>query len=137
MSKNKIVVRQVGATPICGIDSEGLAVLNSAFMIVCKDIDPYGVLGLLNSKLIKFYWHQKFEDKRKTFPKIKGTYLELIPVIKPNYRICSLVHDIIKLKTHNPQADTTSLEHEIDLLVYDLYGLTPEEIAIVEGTNNE
>ena len=136
-AKNKIVVRQVGATPICGIDSEGLAVLNSAFMIVCKDIDPYGVLGLLNSKLIKFYWHQKFEDKRKTFPKIKGTYLELIPVIKPNYRICSLVHDIIKLKTHNPQADTTSLEHEIDLLVYDLYGLTPEEIAIVEGTNNE
>ena len=30
---------------------------------------------------------------------------------------------------------TIEIEHEIDLLVYDLYGLTPEEIAIVEGTN--
>jgi hypothetical protein len=30
--------------------------------------------------------------------------------------------------------DTTALEHEIDMLVYDMYGLTEEEIAIVEGT---
>ena len=31
------------------------------------------------------------------------------------------------------QIDAT--DAEIDRLVYDLYGLTPEEIAIVEGTN--
>jgi len=35
------------------------------------------------------------------------------------------------------QAETSALEHEIDLLVYDLYGLTEEEVKIVEGTNNE
>jgi hypothetical protein len=29
--------------------------------------------------------------------------------------------------------DTTALEREIDRLVYELYGLTEEEIAIVEG----
>jgi adenine-specific DNA-methyltransferase len=33
----------------------------------------------------------------------------------------------------NPVADTTALEREIDQQVYALYGLTPEEIAIVEG----
>jgi|GEM_PF-1081104 len=32
-----------------------------------------------------------------------------------------------------PQADTSQLEREIDQLVYQLYGLTEEEIRIVEG----
>ena len=31
------------------------------------------------------------------------------------------------------QADTSALEAEIDGLVYGLYGLTEEEIGIVEG----
>jgi hypothetical protein len=31
-------------------------------------------------------------------------------------------------------ADTSAMEREIDQQVYVLYGLTPEEIAIVEGT---
>lgn len=30
-------------------------------------------------------------------------------------------------------ADTSALEHQIDEMVYKLYGLTPEEIEIVEG----
>ncbi len=40
---------------------------------------------------------------------------------------------ILKTKKSNPQADTTELEREIDLLVYQLYGLTEEEIKIIEG----
>jgi len=39
---------------------------------------------------------------------------------------------ILTDKKSNPQADTTTLEAEIDQLVYELYGLTEEEIAIVE-----
>jgi hypothetical protein len=37
------------------------------------------------------------------------------------------------IKKREPDADTTELEREIDHLVYDLYGLTNDEIAIVEG----
>ena len=40
---------------------------------------------------------------------------------------------IIAAKQANPAADTSALEREIDQQVYALYGLTPEEIAIVEG----
>jgi len=36
-------------------------------------------------------------------------------------------------KKKDPQADTSELETEIDQMVYDLYGLTKEEILIVEG----
>ena len=42
------------------------------------------------------------------------------------------VERILAAKRHDPKADTTALEREIDQLVYKLYDLTPEEIAIVE-----
>ena len=131
-AKNKIVIRQVGSIPVCGIDTEGLAVLNSAFMIVCKDYDPFGVLGIINSKLMRFYWSQRFEDKRKTFPKIKGSYLELLPVIAPSDTIIKLAKTIVTVKKENSVTDTTETESKIDRLVYHLYGLTYDEVLIVD-----
>ena len=44
------------------------------------------------------------------------------------------VDSILTAKKANPLADTTAEEREIDRLVYDLYGLTEDEMAIVEGT---
>ena len=43
------------------------------------------------------------------------------------------VDEIIAVKAAAPNADTSNLENEIDELVYGLYGLTDDEIAIVEG----
>ena len=45
----------------------------------------------------------------------------------------TLVERILTLKRDDPHADVSALEAEIDRLVYQLYGLTDEEIAIVEG----
>jgi type II restriction/modification system DNA methylase subunit YeeA len=50
--------------------------------------------------------------------------------------IAEIVDKILTLKKANPQADTTELEREIDRLVYQLYDLTDEEIAIVEGKDD-
>jgi type II restriction/modification system DNA methylase subunit YeeA len=47
--------------------------------------------------------------------------------------IIKLVDRILAAKAKDPQADTSALEREIDRLVYGLYGLTEEEIKIVEG----
>jgi len=47
--------------------------------------------------------------------------------------ILSLVDQILASKEANPNSDISSLEAEIDRLVYELYGLTEEEIALVEG----
>ena len=43
------------------------------------------------------------------------------------------MNEIIALKKANPAADTSEQEGQIDALVYQLYGLTEEEIEIVEG----
>jgi hypothetical protein len=44
----------------------------------------------------------------------------------------SLNKAYLKAKKSDPAADTSTLEAEIDRLVYELYGLTDEEIRIVE-----
>ena len=61
-----------------------------------------------------------------------------IPSIKPTQKasISKLVNQILNAKRTNPDADVSDLEKRIDQIVYLLYGLTPEEIKIVEGAEN-
>lgn len=47
--------------------------------------------------------------------------------------IIALVDKILAAKKANPQVDTSAWEREIDGLVYELYGLTEEEVKVVEG----
>jgi hypothetical protein len=49
----------------------------------------------------------------------------------------SLVAQILAAKQANPAAAVNRLEAEIDALVYRLYGLTEEEIAVVEGREKD
>jgi len=44
---------------------------------------------------------------------------------------------ILAAKKADPDADVAALEAEIDRLVYSLYGLTREEIAIIEYSLQE
>lgn len=130
-SKIKILVRQVGSTPICGIETNGYAVLNSAFIIVTKSINPYALLGMLNSKLLQYYWRIKFEDKRKAFPKIKGSYLEILPIkhIDCDY-FNSLVKSIVSLCRHGEEC--TMEINEMNKMVYKIYELSYDEIRIID-----
>ena len=48
-------------------------------------------------------------------------------------KLPTLVDRILAAKQQDAAADTSALEREIDQLVYALYGLTPEEIQIVEA----
>ena len=46
---------------------------------------------------------------------------------------CPADPKILDVKRANPLTDVAALEAEIDRLVYALYGLTEEEIVVVEG----
>jgi hypothetical protein len=56
-----------------------------------------------------------------------------MPSDKQEKEICTLLDKIIESKKQNPSLDTSNLENQIDRLVYQLYGLTEEEIKIVEN----
>ena len=51
--------------------------------------------------------------------------------------ISTLVEQILVAKRDDPNADVSTLEAEVDQLVYSLYGLTREEIAIIEESLQE
>ncbi|MGI8964781.1 MAG: Eco57I restriction-modification methylase domain-containing protein, partial [Limisphaerales bacterium] len=94
--------------------------------------------GIMNSMPVKFFFHHIAPKMRGDFMRFKAIYMTQIPIPaaspekqKPVER---LVDRILAAKQKNPAADTTALEREIDQQVYALYGLTPEEIKIVEGT---
>ncbi|WP_428235157.1 DUF7149 domain-containing protein [Gracilimonas sp.] len=93
------------------------------------------LLGLLNSRLFTWY-HEKNHSKahaKTSIPKILVKEVRSLPIPKEiNLDIEALVKKVIQVKQENPEADTRELEAEIDQLVYQLYGVTDEEIAIVE-----
>jgi len=63
--------------------------------------------------------------------------LRVIPIPHANTQqqksIETLVDQILSVKKKNPNADTSNIEKKIDEMVYKLYGLAPDEIAVVEG----
>lgn len=111
---------------------------NATLFIIPSD-DAY-LLGLLNSKLIWYYLSKVCpvigtETKRGRL-RLKTIYLSNLPIVinsRFKSQIELLVKHILKRKQENQNDDTTKLESEIDELVYKLYGLTEEEIRIVEG----
>ena len=56
-----------------------------------------------------------------------------VPNIEQENEVISIVDKILKNKENN--MDTSILENELNNIVYQLYGLTDDEIAIVEGNN--
>jgi adenine-specific DNA-methyltransferase len=96
------------------------------------------LLAILNSTLIAYYFKKKYNRQDKTFPEIRIYELSSLPIPKliaerDATGLAKKVDQILIAKQTNPAADTSALEREIDQQVYALYGLTPEEIAIVEG----
>ena len=134
LANPKLLVRQIGLIPVVGIDENGYAVLNTAFMIsgFRDSISPYYLLGLLNSEVLKFYWLQKFSDGRKQFPKIKGTYLEKLPIRRSLEGENSVSELVKKIMIANPD-DRAELVVEMNALIYDIYGLSQDEINTVSA----
>lgn len=97
--------------------------------------DSRFVLGVMNCKVTDFVMQQISSTKQGGYFEYKPVYIAQIPVpiSTDTYKIETLVDRILTAKANDVTADTSSLEAEIDKLVYELYGLTDEEIAIVEG----
>ena len=110
----------------------------TCFMITGSDLKI--LVGLLSSTLMTFAYKRYCSG---TVLGAKGYQynkhaLEKLPVTKipasQQQVFITLVDQILDAKHTDPGADTSDLEDEIDKLVYELYNLTEDEIAIVEGS---
>jgi hypothetical protein len=93
------------------------------------------LLALLNSKLFDFIYRSVYADKQQ-FPRILIENIKMLCLPNVNQTLFAnieqIVQNILTLKQHQPSADTTALEQQIDQLVYQLYELTEEEIKLIE-----
>ena len=85
--------------------------------------------GLLNSKLINFWYCKKY-----LMPTIGGYELHSIPIKTTNdySTFISLVDEVILAAQQNNYKVLHRKMKEIDKIVYDIYGLTDAEIKIIE-----
>ncbi len=93
------------------------------------------LLSILNSNLSKWYFEKISTTTGMGTNRWKKFKLEFLPVIDTEDKepFIDLVDKILEAKKQNPQADTKELEKQIDEMIYELYGLSREEIEIVEG----
>jgi hypothetical protein len=153
----KIVYPDIAQASEFTYDTNGFFLGNTAYII---PINETWLLGVLNSKLIWWFYLNLSSMIRGGFVRFIAQYMEQLPIpvttnnqttIIGNHvqKILALEQSAARLgnapcKTPDspnvcraqspiaPQTDVSKLEAEIDQMVYQLYGLTPEEIAIVE-----
>lgn len=95
------------------------------------------LLGVINSKVVDYYLKQIASTKQNGYYEYKPVYVSQLPIASgaENVKkgIETIVGEIISRRKENNSVNTRDLEFQIDQLIYGLYNLTPEEIAIVEG----
>lgn len=121
------------------LDEYGEFIPGKTTLIICSDdvrILKF-LCGFLNSKLVFWYLKIKYSSSSYcggiTFTKDMINNIH-IPVFKESdiNKVIEVVDNIINIKKDNVYVDIKSLEQQIDLLVYRLYGLTYDEILIVD-----
>ncbi|GAA9600029.1 hypothetical protein HpHA7_02170 [Helicobacter pylori] len=104
-------------------------------------IDRFLILGVLNSKLMTYFYKKKFFPTHMQggafgFDTLSVETLPIPQITKSNQPTADKITDcakaILEAKEKDPKANTQKLEKEIDALVYQLYNLTDEEIKIIE-----
>jgi hypothetical protein len=112
------------------------------------------ILGVLNSRLLTFYFHRISSRFQGAWFAYEPRYVRRLPIrpidfsdpsdVARHDKMVALVERMLELHRQLPEAKTAgdrelierqikATDDEIDALVYELYGLTDEEIAIVEG----
>ena len=139
--KEKIVWKRVGSILRFAYSEQAMLCLDSTCIATGKRV-PF-LTAVLNSRLSHY---QLFELAPKTgtgdlIVSVQALEPLLVPPITETNQhlatqIENLADQILTAKRTNPNADVSDLENEIDQIVYLLYDLTADEIAIVEGSSD-
>lgn len=138
------------------LDEEGLYTTDATYVFKTKDnlnVNERFALAVLNSNVFQFLYEVTLQGGQRIIPQVKAANLYNIPFpIKPDHNVNTKIHDEIvkhvetmlelnkELQKSKPGEEQERLKQritytdkKIDALVYELYGLTEEEIKVVEG----
>ena len=135
----KLLFRRVSANLIFTYDNNQYYALNTIVVVTLKGektISLKYLLALLNSKLLNFYYVTEHKSTKKVFSEIQARSVGELPIkliaAERQEKLVGLVDQILNSKEDDTQADTSTLENEIDKQVYHLYGLTYDEVLVID-----
>ncbi|MDP3034029.1 MAG: Eco57I restriction-modification methylase domain-containing protein [Methanobacteriaceae archaeon] len=161
-AKTKIITPSIASKSSFTLDTEGNIYFvgsggggGGGYGITLKNNsleDYYYILGLLNSKLLDYYLKQISSTFRGGYYAYNKQYIEKLPIVamknieneKHNIsylagKMLQLNKDLQTAKTPNSkqniQRQIEATDKQIDKLVYELYGLTEEEIKSVKESS--
>ncbi|HEW79042.1 MAG TPA: hypothetical protein ENH34_03615 [Phycisphaerales bacterium] len=157
-AKPKILLRKTGDRILATFDDSGIFPEQSLYFLFnnrsCLDFKY--LLGILNSTLVTFYYRNRLITNRRSIAQLKKVDLDVVPIRTIDFdnpedkamhdKMVKFVERMLdlhkKLAMAKVPAEKTRIQRQInttdsaiDKLVYKLYNLTPEEIAIVENAN--
>ena len=150
-AQEKIVIRQTGDSLVAALDDRQFLCLNNMHVLVPKSENPdiRYLLALINSRLMNWYYHTLNPEVGEALAEVKRTNVAKLPILVPAENdkrytkaimLCSTMLDLSDDRGlrggHGrivAQRQIKATDRQIDDLVYELYGLTQEEIAIVES----
>jgi len=117
---------------------------------IAPELDPWAAMAVFNSKLFLFVYRVANQGESRVIPQIKAAKLNELPfpaylstdraAISLNGRCKTMLElhkQLAEAKTAhtktNLQRQVDATDAQIDKLVYELYGLTDDEIKIVEA----
>lgn len=150
----KLFVRKTGNSIVAVIDKNNTYAEQSVYLLLPKTkISIEYLEGVLNSKLITYYFQNQLITNAESYPYIQHYDLEKIPIVTPEKKIegvlASLVKQLHELKEKLQSATDNSnnwnqlkseiqkKDKEIDRTVYRLYRLSEAEISLVESNSTK
>ena len=149
----KIVIRKIISETLVSTYIQDTSYCNTLLHVLKikpgTEINYLYLLGILNSKFIGWYFRKKFQiSADDTFPQIMIRDILQFPIPKgkdtKQKNVDTLAKQMLNLNKQLPLAKNpneketltrqiAATDKQIDKLVYELYGLTEEEIKVVEG----
>ncbi len=141
----RILLRKTGSRLIASRDLSSDLPEQSLYFAFLRDrrlARPYDLryfLGILNSKIMSFYFRYRKITNRATTPQIKKIHLDSLPMrtILFNSPEAKSVHDeLVSLVDQREKAETADdicrLDVEIDRVVAGLYGLSDDDLLLID-----
>jgi hypothetical protein len=150
----KIFVRRTGDYVMAVFDDQGFYASNNLFVVLPRGADSplslEALTALLNSRLMTWVFRAIQPRVGKVFAELKINQLHQFPLppterartadldLANHCRKRTALADRLRAARSETERQTlqnavTAADRQLDALVYELYGLTPEEIALVEG----
>jgi len=158
--EKKLIYRQTSSGLIATIDVNGFLVDKTLHTVIWKNVDNRMalefLLGLFNSKLFSFLYNDMAQEEDRVFAQVKIFRVKRLPICTINFddltdvarhdHMVEMVKQMLSLKQeyaaaearledrrHDLARQIERLDAWIDELVYELYGLSDDEVALVEA----